>query len=1724
MPSPHDMRSVCQAGKDRDPAWYRIHRRWSIHLTALLLKANVHVNHVSFAMMGSALLAAACFARPELGWNAAGLAAGYLSFLLDKVDGEIARYRRQQAPIGILLDRFHHRLFEPLVFLALGWRGYQASGSTTPLFAALATILAANIIDETQHLPAYIAAKHARETRAWPAVRSRGPSPGLARLAAVMRSLKTFRMYLTVLPLAFAAVVAEALTGQPWTGTYLLVSAAALWLYVVFQAWYFANGKLDEDIAALERELPPLPEAEPRDAARDEHAAATPTPVAERPRRGRRGAGAATVAVVALGALGALGVRAAGAGTYYVDVAHPFASSAGPGTESRPYNSIGAALMARSAPGNTILVKPGTYRETVTVPVSGTPGFPLVLRGQGGVPLVDGAEDFSTPSKWVPSAGDVYLAASVVWGPKQVIVDGVRYASSSRPVSSIPFQTFKYVAGQGLYVNAGGNNPGVFQTRVGRRSFAFSLTGKSWVTVEGFEVTRADDRAFNLTGGSNDVVLAGNTITYSGKYGIYLSDCRRVRIASNRVFENAHHGIMLTSGSSSCLIEDNESFRNAVPTSRAANGLYLYGATNNVIRRNRWHDNQDTGQHFQTGASGNLSYNNLSWNNGDHGFDHLGAVGTLHLNDVAYGNYRDGFSIEGVSTGTRLFNCIAVDNGISAGNFDLWVEAASMPGFESNDNILWNSTGAPPIKYGSTIFSTLAAYAAASGQDSRSLQADPLFQDASNGNFHLAPGSPAIDNGNSSDPAWPGTDMEGNPRVDDVATPNSGVGFVTWSDRGALEYQPAGLPPVAALTADPRVSLAPATVNLDASGSADFDGWIASYYFDFGDGVSAGPQPGPVATHTYTPGTYVAVVTVTDDRGQTSSDTTLVIANRAPTAALAATPLAGRAPLTVTLDGSASSDPDGTVASYRFDFSDGTSLGPQASPAGTHVFGTGTWQVRLRVTDDHGQPDTLDVPVTVVVGAPNVLPVAALDVTPATGVAPLTVTADASGSSDPDGGIVSFRFTLNDTAVVGPQPQATKSWVLGVGTHVVRVVVTDTDGATATALDTVVVSEPSPDRPPVVGAPAAIAVVEGGTLSLTVSASDPDGDPLSALDADLSQLPPGNDAVFTPAPGFTSGTLVWHPSHADSGTYSVTFTASNALAASAVTSIHVSNANRPPLVAAPGSVAATEGAPLSIFVLAGDADGDPIASLTADLSLLPAGHGAVFTPGPGNTTGALAWTPAFTHAGTYRVRFIAANVQADTAETWIVVADVDRAPVVVAPAGASVLAGEPLTVNVTASDPDGDGIASLSAGLSNLPPGHGATFTPGPGNTSGTLSWTPAPGDTGTYDVVFTAANALTGQSVTRLVVGVANQPPVAVVVATPATGNAPLNVSLDATGSSDPEGPIASYRFDFGDGTVVGPQAGGVAAHSYAAGVWNARVTVTDGAGAVNTVSRTITVATPGPGTNLVANFSFETTINGWNGYSGAGLARVGGGFDGAWALQMTSTTGTLSSFGVNDSPNWVANAGAAGSRHRFGAWVRSEASQGSVRLQVREYLGATKIGPTTLSVPVPLSTAWQYVTVEHITQTSGTTLDFQVYDSPIVTGEVFLVDNVSIHLVPPAGPALVAGDPLAATGPGDPAGAATGAGLPVEFGARMVPTVTHADATLHLSLTRRGPVRVDLFDASGRLVRNLLDDPDMAPGSHLLRVDGRGGRGDRLGSGVYFYRVQAAERSAVGRYVLVR
>jgi PKD repeat protein len=74
--------------------------------------------------------------------------------------------------------------------------------------------------------------------------------------------------------------------------------------------------------------------------------------------------------------------------------------------------------------------------------------------------------------------------------------------------------------------------------------------------------------------------------------------------------------------------------------------------------------------------------------------------------------------------------------------------------------------------------------------------------------------------------------------------------------------------------------------------------------------------------------------------------------NQAPVARVSVSPASGPTPLAVTVSGEASSDADGTIASYAWTFGDGTSAsGARAS----HSYATvGEYEVKLTVTDDKG--------------------------------------------------------------------------------------------------------------------------------------------------------------------------------------------------------------------------------------------------------------------------------------------------------------------------------------------------------------------------------------------------------------------------------------------------------------------------------------------------------------------------------------------------------------------------------------------------------------------------------------------------------------------------------------------------------------------------------------------------------------------------------------------------
>jgi PKD repeat protein len=156
---------------------------------------------------------------------------------------------------------------------------------------------------------------------------------------------------------------------------------------------------------------------------------------------------------------------------------------------------------------------------------------------------------------------------------------------------------------------------------------------------------------------------------------------------------------------------------------------------------------------------------------------------------------------------------------------------------------------------------------------------------------------------------------------------------------------------VAQATANPTSGHSPLAVSFIGAGT-DSDGTIAGYAWDFGDGASSIQQS---PSHVYSSqGTYTATLTVTDNQGATGSKSiqiTVLAPNQPPNVTADAAPTKGSPPLAVSFTGSAT-DSDGTIASYHWDFGDGTGAD---QPNTSHTYSAeGTYTATLTATDDDG--------------------------------------------------------------------------------------------------------------------------------------------------------------------------------------------------------------------------------------------------------------------------------------------------------------------------------------------------------------------------------------------------------------------------------------------------------------------------------------------------------------------------------------------------------------------------------------------------------------------------------------------------------------------------------------------------------------------------------------------------------------------------------------------------
>ena len=327
----------------------------------------------------------------------------------------------------------------------------------------------------------------------------------------------------------------------------------------------------------------------------------------------------------------------------------------------------------------------------------------------------------------------------------------------------------------------------------------FALSGRSWVTVHGFTVTGTSDHGIEISNSSN-LTIDGNHVTKAGspvsgltKYGIHASGMTNSFVTGNTADQNSDAGIRVTSNSNGNVISGNETFANARVYTRAAAGIDVRDSTGNLVSRNVSHDNEDSGINAWTGTANgqNTFFDNITYGNGDHGIDVHNAVDAHVVANTVYGNSDSGIEST-TSTRTYLANNVSVDNGINSprtsGN--IRIDAGSVGTAILNDDLVFLRVAGVMVDWNGTRYSSLAAFRTATGQESRGIEGDPRFRSSATADFHLLAGSPAIDSANSARSGQPATDFDGNARVDDPATANTGIGPITYADRGAFEYLP----------------------------------------------------------------------------------------------------------------------------------------------------------------------------------------------------------------------------------------------------------------------------------------------------------------------------------------------------------------------------------------------------------------------------------------------------------------------------------------------------------------------------------------------------------------------------------------------------------------------------------------------------------------------------------------------------------------------------------------------------------------------------------------------------------------------------------------------------------------------------------------------------------------------------------------------------------------------
>ncbi|SDF67003.1 PGF-pre-PGF domain-containing protein [Methanolobus vulcani] len=377
--------------------------------------------------------------------------------------------------------------------------------------------------------------------------------------------------------------------------------------------------------------------------------------------------------------------------------------------------------------------------------------------------------------------------------------------------------------------------------------------------------------------------------------------------------------------------------------------------------------------------------------------------------------------------------------------------------------------------------------------------------------------------------------------------------------------------------------------------------------------------------------------------------------------------------------------------------------------------------------------------------------------------------------------------TLNETS-------GEFNWVTGysdAGEYIVELVASSTD---LTDSETIYIEVLGVNRAPALNDIGSQSVLENSVLEIILSATDEDlEDSLTySTNASFGNL---SENIFT-----------WTPGSNDSGTYNVKFNVTDgSLVDSEIVTITVSNVNHAPVLEEIGEQYVNEAEPLQISLSANDTDSGDILSYYTNATF-------------GNLSdNVFTWTPDYDAAGIYVVKFTVDDTMDTDSETVVInVENTNRPPILSPLDDFEIDENESLSINLSATDPDGN----------NLEYSSNVSF----GNILGNIfTWIPDFDHAGTYVVEFTVSDGIDSDSeLTTINVNNINRAPVLNVIGPQSVlENSLLEINLSAT---DPD---IDDSLTYGSNASFGSMAGNVFTWNTGfndSGVYNVEFNVSDG------------------------------------------------------------------------------------------------------------------------------------------------------------------------------------------------------------------------------------------------------------------------------------------------------